>query len=350
MNKKIIDNDIEAIIGSLESWSFLMNKTVLITGASGFIPAYMVETIAKLNAKFKWSTKIIALVRNEHKAKNRFSNLLGFDWFQLLVQDVCEPIKLEHDVHFIIHAASQASPKYYGVDPVGTLSANTIGTYNVLEFARENKKNIEGVLFFSSAEIYGDVSACSNTVSEQYIGPLDCLALRSCYAESKRVGETMCISWAAQYDLPVKIIRVFHTYGPGMDLSDGRVFADFVNDIVHNKDIEIKSDGLAIRAFSYLADTVAACFHVLALGKLGEAYNVGNDEGESNMYDLACLLVRISGSSNLNVHRRVAVKTSYLASTVNRIVPNTQKIRALGWSPNFNLEEGFLRTINYYRV
>lgn len=348
MNSDIINSDIEKIIETIQSWMFLKNKTVLITGANGFIPAYMVETIACLNANYNSEIRLIALVRSEDKARKRFSHLLGQDWFDLLVQDVCEPLVVDENINFIIHAASQASPKFYGVDPVGTLLANTLGTYNVLECARKNRDSIEGVLFFSSAEIYGDVSSCPDRVTEDFMGPIDCLAVRSCYAESKRIGETMCTSWFQQYQVPVKVIRIFHTYGPGMDLNDGRVFADFVKNIIQKNDIELKSDGLAVRAFSYLSDTVSAAFSILAKGVEGEAYNVGNEDCQINMYDLACLLLRITNSGNLNVCRIEPNDNVYIASSVNRIVPNTSKLRALGWTPMFTLEHGFSRTIEYY--
>lgn len=349
MNSDIVNSDIETIIGTIQSWMFLKNKTVLITGANGFIPAYMVETIACLNANYNSEIRLIALVRSEDKARKRFSHLLGQDWFNLLVQDVCEPLVVDENINFIIHAASQASPKFYGVDPVGTLLANTLGTYNVLECARKSKDSIEGVLFFSSAEIYGDVSSCPDRVSEDFMGPIDCLALRSCYAESKRIGETMCTSWFQQYQVPVKVIRIFHTYGPGMDLNDGRVFADFVRNVIQNNDIDMKSDGLAVRAFSYLSDTVSAAFKVLSVGANGEAYNVGNDNCAITMYDLACLLARISNSVNIRVRRIKSESNIYLASSVNKIVPDTNKIRSLGWKPLLDLESGFSRTIEYYK-
>lgn len=349
MKSSIIKEDILDIVDSLQSWEFLKNKTILITGANGFIPGYMVETIALLNEQYNASINVIALVRNEVKARSRFSHILGLDWFSLLVQDVCEPILLRCQINYIVHAASQASPKYYGVDPVGTLSANTLGTFNVLECARRNRDSIEGVIFFSSAEIYGDVTSCSERVPETFMGALDCLDVRSCYAESKRIGETMCSAWHRQYNIPVKVIRIFHTYGPGMDLNDGRVFADFVRNIVHNDNIEIKSAGLAVRAFSYLADTVSAIFTVIALGHKGEAYNIGNEDCEISIYELAKMLVKYSNPPGVDVKKTYTNGGEYLASSISRIVPNTMKIRKLGWQPMFNLEDGFSRTIDYYK-
>lgn len=349
MKSSIIKKDIHDIVGSLQSWDFLKNKTILITGANGFIPAYMVETVALLNEQYNASINVIALVRNEVKARGRFSHLLSLDWFTLLVQDVCEPIRLSCQINYIVHAASQASPKYYGVDPVGTLSANALGTFNVLECARRNIDSIEGVIFFSSAEIYGDVASCSERVPETFMGVLDCLNVRSCYAESKRIGETMCSAWLRQYNIPAKVIRIFHTYGPGMDLNDGRVFADFVRNIVQNENIEIKGTGVAIRAFSYLADTVSAIFTVIALGHNGEAYNIGNEDCEISVYELAKMLIKYSSPPGVDIKKIDTNSGAYLASSINRIVPDTIKVRKLGWQPMFSLEDGFSRTIDYYK-
>ena len=160
---------------------------------------------------------------------------------RLLVQDVCEPVALDEPIHFIVHAASQASPKYYGTDPVGTLSANVLGTYHLLNLAATHR--VEAFLFFSSGEVYGQVAPERIPIRETDYGYLDPTDVRSCYGESKRMGETMCVAWAHQFGVPAKIVRPFHTYGPGMRLDDGRVFADFVADIVHDRDIVLKSDG-----------------------------------------------------------------------------------------------------------
>ncbi|CFQ44795.1 NAD-dependent epimerase/dehydratase family protein [Yersinia aleksiciae] len=279
----------------------------------------MVETISVLNKYHGLNIKVGALVRNEIKAKKRFNHLLEDNWLSFICQDVSIEIKIDTTINYIIHAASQASPRYYKADPVGTLLANTKGTYNVLEFARNNLQSIDGVLFFSSAEVYGNLNQVVQYVSENDFGSLDCSELRACYAESKRMGETMCISWGKQYSVPCKIVRIFHTYGPGMDLNDGRVFACFVSSAAQGKDINMKSDGSAIRAFCNLSDTIHAIFKVLLCGHIGEAYNVGNENCEISIRDLALSVNQLSRN---NISKIIISNNdnNYISSTVNRIV------------------------------
>jgi UDP-glucuronate decarboxylase len=192
MGNKIIQEDIEFIYNSNLPWNEFRSKTILITGANGFIASYMVETLLHLNEKIpEQFTKVIALVRNIDKATVRFKMYLERPDFKLLIQDVSDTINIDEKIDYIIHAASQASPKYYSIDPVGTLSANVFGTANILNLAKKN--NVQSVLFFSSSEIYGNVVADSNPVNESDFGYLDPSNVRACYAESKRNGrEYVC--------------------------------------------------------------------------------------------------------------------------------------------------------------
>lgn len=328
-------------------WDTLAGKTILISGAAGFLPAYMVELILWLNRGCNANnpTRVIGVVRNETKAKRRFKEYLCRSDLILVVQDVCAPLEISGPVDYVIHAASQASPTYYGTDPVGTLSANIFGTQRLLELARE--KNSKRLMFFSSGEVYGAVSGTKP--DENGYGYLDPLEVRSCYAESKRMGENMTISWRHQYGLSTVVVRPFHTYGPGMDLHDGRVFADFVADVVAGRDIIMKSDGSAVRAFCYLADAVAGFFTVLFRGEDGEAYNIGNDSAETSIIDLAELLAVLFRDRNITVRRQQLDNGSdYLQSPVNRICPDIAKARRLGWKPITGLSEGFNKTVRSF--
>ncbi|HBC9557796.1 TPA: NAD-dependent epimerase/dehydratase family protein, partial [Escherichia coli] len=158
-----------------------------------------------------------------------------------------------------------------------------------------------------------------------------------------------CNSWFHQKDTPAKIIRIFHTYGPGMDLNDGRVFADFVKNIVNKKDIEIKSDGKAVRAFCYLSDTITGAFKVLLDAPSGEVYNIGNEFCQSDMNNLAEILIKIDNKSELKIVRKFRNNNEYLESRVNKIVPDTRKLQSLGWVPQVNINDGFARTIRFYK-
>jgi nucleoside-diphosphate-sugar epimerase len=335
----IILEDLNLIIDTDIPWQELFNKSILITGANGFLPAYIVRTLLLLNDKKKANIKVIGVVRNLKNAKKRFGNHIHRNDFLLINHDINSELKINNNIDFIIHAASQASPKYYGIDPVGTFAANTIGTYNLLNLAV--KKQIKKFLYFSSSEVYGSVYN-QESISENDFGIIDPTNVRSCYSESKRMGETMCISFAHQFNLPVSIVRPFHTYGPGLSLDDGRVFADFVSNIVRNENIIMNSDGNAIRSFCYLADATKGFFTVLLKGENATAYNVGNPSGETSIKDL---LVGLFPERNLQVEINLQKGENYIKSTFNKLSPEIEKIKLLGWKPTTSISEGFKRTI-----
>ncbi|MDD4929262.1 MAG: NAD-dependent epimerase/dehydratase family protein [Gallionella sp.] len=327
-------------------WDKLRDKTVVITGAAGFLAAYMVETLLFLNETQQLNVTVIAVVRNRDGFIQRFFHHLKRSDLICIEQDISLPLQVDRKIDFVIHAASQASPKYYATDPVGTLSANTLGTAQLLELARTHQT--EGFLYFSSAEVYGEPIRVPTGESDY--GYLDPLAVRSCYAESKRMGENMCVSWHAQYQVPTKIVRPFHTYGPGMKLDDGRVYADFVADVVNGRDIVLKSNGLTRRSFCYLADATAGFWTVLLSGANAQAYNIGNPDGEISIRDLAKLVAGLYPEKRISVrfeHRKES--EDYLTSQISVTCPDITFAKSLGWSPVTSIENGFRRTIESYQ-
>lgn len=345
MRHPVVEEDLNFITNANLDWGSFSNKTILVSGANGFLPAYMVETLLHLNlTKKAENIKVIGLVRDKDKALARFADYRDRNDLEFICQDVCLPIDLDNKIDYVIHAASQASPKFYSRDPVGTISANVLGTNNLLSLA--HRKQVQGFLFFSSSEIYGQVDDSQIPTAENFIGMLDPATVRACYGESKRCGETMCVAWSHQYGLPTKIVRPFHTYGPGVRLDDGRVFADFISDIVNNRNIIMKSDGSARRAFCYLSDAMIGFFTVLLKGTVGEAYNIGNPTAEVSILDLAEILVNIYPQKQLQVIRDESSKSiHYLKSNVSRNSPNIDKARSIGWEPKINIIDGFKRTI-----
>jgi len=350
MNSILVD-DIKHVLAANLPWNLLHGKRIIITGANGFLASFLVEALLYYNDQLDCnaSFEIVGVVRNIEKATQKFKNHLDRKDFTLIQNDLTADVEsiFNKSGNIVIHAASQASPKYYGTDPVGTLTANIIGTYNLLRASQNNA--VEYFMFFSSAEIYGQIFH-KEKVSESDYGYLDPLDIRSCYSESKRMAETMCVSWLKQYSIPTKIVRLFHTYGPGMSLDDGRVFADFVADVVAERDIHLKSDGSARRAFCYRADAIRGIFTVLFHGDSGEAYNVGNEACETSILDLAKLVADIFPELNLKVIQDVVtdLEMGYMKSSISRICPDSTRLRLLGWQPAFTLQEGFKKTILSY--
>lgn len=347
MRNNIIESDLQYITDADLPWELLKNKTILISGASGFLPAYMVETLLYLNETRHFNITVIGLVRNLEKARERFSHYNHNPRLTFISQNVCDSIRINHHIDYIIHAASQATPKLFYADPVGTILPNVTGTHNLLNLAVHNSS--ECFLYFSTSGVHGFVEADQYPVKEDCYGSLNPTKLESCYLESKRMGENMCIAWMHQYGIPAKIIRPATTYGPGLKLDDGRSFADFISNIVHNQNIQIFSDGKALRNFCYLADATLGFFTVMFKGRPGESYNVATDH-EISIFDLAKLLVeKVFPERGLQVIMKKDPSKDFLRVNYSRTAVDITKVKELGWRLNFPVEEGFKRTVESYR-
>lgn len=348
MRSPIIETDVEQILSSnLINWKRFYKKTILITGANGMLPAYLVYTFLELNKRSSEADiHILALVRNQEKADHKFREYLGDKHLEFLVQDVSAPIEYTGKIDFVFHAASQASPKFYGVDPVGTINANVQGTINTLQLAVKN--NVEGYLYISSGEVYG-VTDTSKSITETDYGYVDINNVRSCYAEGKRMGEVLCVAYHTQFKISTQIVRVFHTYGPGLQLNDGRVFGDFAKSIVQNQDIVLHSDGSAIRPFCYISDATIAFCKIILDGD-NKPYNMANMECETSMLNLAHILVNLYPEKHLKViiNDQSQSETSKMKSPLSRLKADCTRLQSIGWHPQVGLIDGFRRTINNF--
>lgn len=345
MLNHIIIEDVAKIAKGIDI-SKCEGKSFLITGANGLIARYIVETLIYLNNnKLKTKCKIIALCRNEKDAIQKFGSYKDREDFKLLIQTVEDCIEYHEKVDYIIHAASQANTRKFYIDPVGTLSANTIGTYNLLNYAKEKK--IQGFLFISSGAIYGTSNETIKFVDENEYYEIDPLRLDSCYAEGKKMAENMCYCFYKQFSTPTKIVRVGHTYGPGINLMDGRVFSDFVKNILNSEDLIINSDGKAMRPFCYLTDLIIGLFLVLFKGKSGEAYNLANNECLVSINELAKILTE-SAFKERDIKVIKKTQGNETTNTNGILSVSTDKIYQLGWKPVIGIEEGFKRTVTSF--
>jgi dTDP-glucose 4,6-dehydratase len=344
------DADVAAIAARDLPWHKLSGARVLVTGAGGFLGGYLARTLMGLHAlgKVDAPVQVIGLVRNILHAKERLADLAESPHFTLTEWDLNTiGVPDVGDIDYALHAASQASPRFYGSDPVGTLLPNTIGTAALLEALRRTKSP-KGMLFVSSSEVYGAVAGDA-TLCESSYGSVDPATVRACYAESKRMGETMCLAWHQQYGIPTYIVRPFHTYGPGLQANDGRVFADFVFNVLRGENIVMHSDGSARRAFCYASDAIAGFFSVLLTGAPAEPYNVANPAGELSVMELAELLVGLYPEKRLALDRRHAPDSpGYIPSAYSRLVPDVGRLSTLGWTARINPEAGFRRMIEAY--
>jgi nucleoside-diphosphate-sugar epimerase len=340
----IVLEDIAKITAARLPWDRLRGQTVLVTGAGGFLAAYIIRSLLHLNDHQAANIQLKLLVRDPTKANERLGDLGQRRDVAFVVQDVCSPVPAALRADVIIHAAGHASPKHYASDPIGTMLPNVVGTQLLLEKAVD--WGTRHFLFFSTSEVYGRLPSDKIPTAEESFGELDPINPRSCYAEAKRVGEALCVAWHRQKNVPAVIVRPFHTYGPGLRLDDGRVFADFVADVLANRPITLRSDGKATRSFCYLADAVQGFFTVLFHGQPATAYNVGDPRGEVSMRDLADLLVRTFPDRPLSIRfESRQANDQYMPSQVQRSCPDIRRMKALGWEPTTRLIEGFKRTV-----
>lgn len=345
----IIEKDLKEIFSKDIEWKAFNNKTVLISGAYGMLASYLIFMLIYLREEKNIRVNIIAIVRSKEKFRKRFLDYAEKNYIDIYETCLLNPINVERNIDYIIHAASLANPSFYSVNPIEVLSPNIIGNYHLLNLATQKK--VSAYLLFSTADIYGKVDDVK-TITEETLGKIDPLNLRSCYSESKRMAETMCLSYYIQNKVPVKIARIAHTYGPNMDINnDPRVFASFVADVVNNRDIVMFSDGSDKRHFCYITDAVYAFFKILMDGKAGEAYNVCNQKEFISIQDLANRLISIYPERKLSIIRKQRDKSdNYLEDTEKKnsdIYISNQKLKDLGWNESVSVDEGFKRVIDY---
>lgn len=346
---KIVEEDILNILSQNIPWDKMSGCQVLVTGAGGFLGGYLVRTLVMLNINKLLDKPVLitATVREISSGKKQLVDVLNHPYISLIECDLSDPDEDKiKGFNYILHAASLASPKFYGVDPIGTIEPNIIGTSKLLN-ALDKSSEPRGFLFVSSSEIYGKQSD-SQRLSEKRYGVVDPTLLRSCYAESKRMGEALCIAWAAQRNTPTFIVRPFHIYGPGLKEDDGRVFADFAFNVLKNENLIIKSDGTASRSFCYVSDAISGFFTVLLKGDEATPYNIANPSGELSVSNLAEMLVGLFPHKNLMVKKESQPDHSYMPSQIDRVIPDTKKVSGLGWYPTISPEVGFKRMIESY--
>lgn len=313
----------------------LEGKNILVTGAAGLIASAVVE---KLLDSFP-SAEVYAMARNERKTLSRFEKYAHNPHLHILVGDVNTPLSVDIAFHYIIHAASNANPNAYALDPVGTLWTNINGTRNLLEYGRTH--HMERFLFVSSGEVYGNGEQAEWTEGDS--GCVDTMTLRACYPSSKRAAETMCVCYAEQYGLDVVVGRPCHTYGPCFTDSDNRAYAQFARKARAHEDIVLKSTGEQYRSWIFVEDCADALLTILQKGENKQAYNIADEQSNVTIRTMAETIAEIAGVKVVFDLPESAESKGY--STMKRAIFSTEKLRALGWGPKYTFKDGLKRTL-----
>lgn len=355
----VVSADLQHICKNLEvEFEQMAGKRLLIVGGAGFLGYYLVQSVLHWNKTAGGMPIALTVFDNYIRGVPDWLTALEQDpQLTLRKHDITDPLPENMgDFQFIIHAASIASPIFYRKNPIETMDANVNGLRYLLEYCKQQKDSgnpVEGFLFYSTSEIYGDPTPENIPTPETYRGNVSCTGPRACYDESKRYGETLCVNFAEQYGLPIKIARPFNNYGPGLKITDRRVLPDFARDIFAGQDIVMLSDGAPTRTFCYVADAIVGYYKVLTLGQAGEAYNIGIEKPEISMANLADRVVAL-GQQLFGYRGKVVRKESddkaYLVDNPNRRCPIITKARTqLGYDPRISVDEGLKRTLLWYQ-
>jgi UDP-glucuronate decarboxylase len=324
-------------------------KTILISGGAGFLGRHFITFFERLNAGvLSQPCKVISAdnyITGEqvalHELSRRDPNVIDV-W-----ADVTYPLPVREDLHFILHCAGVASPVYYMKFPLETIEGAVQGTKNLLELARRNK-DLEGFVFFSSSEIYGDPDPSAVPTPETYHGYVSSVGPRACYDESKRLGETISTIYQQRYNVPVSIVRPFNIFGPGMRHNDRRVIPMFTFEALNDRPLPVHGDGRQTRTFCYISDAIRGFIQTLLNGRRGEAYNIGNSDNEISMYDLANAYARLVPGSALSL---IPYPDSYPAGEPQRRCPDlTKATQHLGYRSRVDLNDGLNRFIDWART
>ncbi len=346
----IIKKDIQNIVKRLGARvSRFSGKTVLVTGGSGLIGSYIVETLTYLNdtKRVKKPAHIIALQKTPVVKGSRLGYLLDRSDVECIAHDVALSYTPTRKVDYIVHAAGMSAPAFFLANPLGTVDVNVSGIRWILEYAKNHP--LRSILYMSSGEIYGDPTIENIPTPETYTGNVSTFGPRACYTSAKRLAETLCRIYFEKFNVPVKIARPFIVYGPGLPITDRRVMADFIRQGLMKKPIQMASAGLDTRSYCYIADATVAFFEILLSSENGEAFNVASDLEEVSIRNLAEITHKIC-----RIETPVSVKIkdeNFIKGAPHRVMPDISKLRkTFAYTPKVGISEGLKRIIAWNRL
>lgn len=314
------------------------NKKLFITGSSGLIVSFLIDTLMYLNKFENYNTHIYATFLSENELNDRFSNYANEEYFHPIIQDITKEFHLDMDADFIIHAASITHPFLYNTKPVETMMLNITGTKNVWDYAKSCSN--ARCLFLSTFEVYGEINQ-DKSLTENDIGILNFTIPRSCYPESKRACETLCASYIKEYGLSIMTVRLGYIYGPTVQLASSKADVQFLNNALNKEDIILKSTGEQKRSYCYVADVVSGMMTVLLNGENGEAYNISNSKESFSLKDFA---TKLAALADVKLTFDIPVDENPKNTFVSNSIISSDKLESLGWKAVFSADEGITHT------
>lgn len=325
------------------NWDLFKNKKFLISGATGMIGKCLIDIIMYKNLTEDLNCTVIALGRNREKAKERLGSYFDNNNFIFEEVDINKAFDINCDrIDFILHAASSTHPLQYSTDPIGTITANVLGLYNLLELAKA--KNNERFIFASSVEVYGENRKDVEKFDENYLGYINCNTVRAGYPESKRTGEALCQAYIKQENLDIVIARLSRVFGPTMLMSDSKASSQFIKNGVNEEDIVLKSKGLQNYSYSYVFDAVSGLLTCLTKGKCGEAYNVANSKFDVTLSEFAKTCAECANKKVIFDIPDEIENAGY--STATKALLDSTKLTNLGWEVDSNFKDRVEETIH----
>lgn len=317
-------------------WEKIHGQNILVTGASGLIGFQLIEFLMTQTCT---NFNVYVACRNTRRARKVFGEYLSKPNFKILQYDVNVPLDGDVCFHYIIHAASNASPNYFVNNPVDVMLSNIDGVKNLLDYGKSHE--MKRFLYVSTGEVYGNGDI--ERWHENESGMIDSMKIRACYPMSKRAAETLCVAYANQFGLDVVVARPCHTYGANFTDSDNRAYAQFLRKAINHENIVLKSKGEQYRSWIYVKDCAFAILTILFRGQNGEAYNVADEHSCVTIHELAELIAKQSG---VNVIFEIPTnEESKGFSFIKNALFDTSKLQALGWQPQYNLERGISESI-----
>lgn len=308
------------------NWDKLTNKTILISGGTGFIGTFLCNVIRYRNKIYNQNIKVISIAFNQPE---------NDDTVTYYRRDICQPVSIDGPIDYILHMASNTHPEQYKTDPVGTITGNVFGAYNLLTLAKE-KKSTRFVLA-SSCEIYGDGK--NELMDELYCGYINSNTARAGYNEAKRVSESLCQSFAQQYGIESCVFRLARVFGADKTKKDTKAMAQFIRNAVDGEDIVLKSKGLQKFSYVYIADAASGILKVLLDGITGEAYNVSADYDGMTLGQYAEFIANLGGKKVI-----YDIENNPNASQAQNALLDNTKIKGIGYVPMYSVLEGLERT------